>query len=207
MTNQLDTAQPPPVKILISGPFGVGKTTLVAAVSEIRPLRTEAEMTKVSEPVDVLTRDTAKSTTTVVMDFGRLTLPELTVYLFGTPGQSRFRYLWEEVAYGAVGAVVLADTSHLEACFDAVDFYEQRGVPFVVAINCFYGQQDHDQTEVAKALELDPDVPLVFCDARERQSVKDVLITLVKTALKQHREAPSPPAPRSPGSMVDSTSS
>ncbi|WP_372349935.1 ATP/GTP-binding protein [Streptomyces sp. KL116D] len=169
------------LKILVAGGFGVGKTTLVGSVSEIRPLRTEERLTAASVPHDDLTGVTAKRTTTVAMDFGRITLHDrLALYLFGTPGQDRFWFLWDELATGALGAVVLADTRRLADCFAAVDYFEHRAIPFVVAVNCFDGVRDHTAPQVARALDLDPRVPVVLCDARERASGKDVLLTLVE---------------------------
>ena len=172
------------VKIVVAGGFGVGKTTFVGAVSEIEPLRTEALMTEASAPVDDLTMLTDKTTTTVAMDFGRITLAEdLVLYLFGTPGQNRFWFMWDDITRGAIGAVVLVDTRRLADCFGAVDYVEQRGIPFVVALNAFDGVLLHDVDEVREALELDSEVPFVVTDARERESVKNVLVTLVEHAM------------------------
>ena len=169
------------LKILIAGGFGVGKTTLVGAVSEIRPLQTEEVLTDAGIGTDDLSGVEGKNTTTVAMDFGRITINEdLQVYLFGTPGQDRFWFLWDELAFGALGAVVLADTRRLADCFPSVDYFEQRGTPFVVGVNCFDGAQRFSPDSVRKALDLDPDVPVVLCDARSRQSGKDVLISLVE---------------------------
>ena len=164
------------VKIVVAGGFGVGKTTLVGAVSEIEPLRTEALMTEASAPVDDLTMLPDKTTTTVAMDFGRITLAEdLVLYLFGTPGQNRFWFMWDDITRGAIGAVVLVDTRRLADCFGAVDYVEQRGIPFIVALNAFDGILLHDVDEVREALQLGSEVPFVVTDARERESVKDVL--------------------------------
>jgi signal recognition particle receptor subunit beta len=172
------------VKIVVAGGFGVGKTTLVGAVSEIEPLRTEALMTEASAPVDDLTMLPDKTTTTVAMDFGRITLAEdLVLYLFGTPGQNRFWFMWDDITRGAIGAVVLVDTRRLADCFGAVDYVEQRGIPFIVALNAFDGILLHDADEVREALQLGPEVPFVVTDARERESVKDVLVTLVEHAM------------------------
>jgi uncharacterized protein len=172
------------VKIVVAGGFGVGKTTLVGAVSEIEPLRTEALMTEASAPVDALTMLPDKTTTTVAMDFGRITLAEdLVLYLFGTPGQDRFWFMWDDITRGAIGAVVLVDTRRLADCFGAVDYVEQRGIPFIVALNAFDGILLHDADEVREALQLGPEVPFVVTDARERESVKNVLVTLVEHAM------------------------
>ncbi|MFF3061014.1 ATP/GTP-binding protein [Streptomyces sp. NPDC057909] len=176
--------EPVTLKILVAGGFGVGKTTLVGAVSEIRPLRTEERLTEAGRPVDDTVGVEAKTTTTVAMDFGRITLREdLVLYLFGTPGQDRFWFLWDELAQGALGAVVLADTRRLEDCFAAVDYFEQREIPFTVAVNCFEGADRFPTRTVQAALDLDPEVPVLMCDARDRSSVRDVLVTVVEHAL------------------------
>ncbi|MFI6443964.1 GTP-binding protein [Kitasatospora sp. NPDC050543] len=175
------------LKILVAGGFGVGKTTLVGSVSEIRPLRTEEQLTEAGRGVDDTGGVEQKTTTTVAMDFGRITIRQgLSVYLFGTPGQDRFWFLWDELAQGALGAVVLADTRRLTDCFPAVDFFEHRGIPFVVAVNRFAGTRDFRPEEVSRALDLDRDTPVVLCDARRRTSGKDVLITLVEHAGRVH---------------------
>ncbi|MFD5495947.1 ATP/GTP-binding protein [Streptomyces sp. NPDC001812] len=178
--------EPVTLKILVAGGFGVGKTTLVGAVSEIRPLRTEELLTEAGRPVDDLSGVEAKNTTTVAMDFGRITLREdLVLYLFGTPGQERFWFMWDELAEGALGAVVLADTRRLEDCFAAVDYFERRSIPFLVGVNCFEGAPRHPVEDVRRALDLDAHVPLVMGDARDRESVKEVLIGVVQHAMAQ----------------------
>ncbi|SDX92076.1 Signal recognition particle receptor subunit beta, a GTPase [Micromonospora pattaloongensis] len=182
------------LKILVAGGFGAGKTTMVGAVSEIRPLQTEEVLTAASVDTDDISGVEAKSTTTVAMDFGRITInDEVLVYLFGTPGQDRFWFLWDELAYGALGAVVLADTRRLADCFPSVDYFERRGTPFVVGVNCFDGAQRYSPESVRAALDLDPDVPVLLCDARERESGKQLLIALVEH-VAQRRGDPVPAA-------------
>jgi signal recognition particle receptor subunit beta len=172
------------IKILLAGGFGVGKTTLVGAVSEIRPLRTEELLTETSARVDSTVGVERKTTTTVAMDFGRITLREdLVLYLFGTPGQERFWFMWDELALGALGAVVLADTRRLADCFPAIDYFERRDIPFIVALNNFDGARRYDTDDVRIALDLDPGLPIVACDARSRESAKEVLISLVEHVL------------------------
>ncbi|MEU5531501.1 ATP/GTP-binding protein [Micromonospora chersina] len=180
---------PTAIKILIAGGFGVGKTTLVGAVSETKPLRTEEVLTETGIGIDDLAGVEEKTTTTVAMDFGRITLSDdLVLYLFGTPGQDRFWFVWDELALGAIGAVVLADTRRLADCFPSIDYFEGRGTPFVVAVNCFEGARQFRLDEVQGALDLDPEVPVVLCDARKRESVKEVLITLLEYAMKLREE-------------------
>jgi signal recognition particle receptor subunit beta len=171
-------------KIMVAGGLGVGKTTLIGVVSEISPLRTEAVMTSASTAVDDLTHVPGKTTTTVAMDFGRITLDEdLVLYLFGTPGQERFWFMWDDLVRGTIGAVVLVDTRRLADSFPAVDYFENSGLPFLVAINTFDGKQSHTADEVREALRLNPRTPIVTTDARQRHSAKSALITLIEHAM------------------------
>jgi signal recognition particle receptor subunit beta len=173
------------LKVLIAGGFGVGKTTLVGSVSEIRPLSTEEALSEFGTPVDILTGVENKSSTTVALDFGRITIrDDLTVYLFGTPGQERFWFMWDELASGAIGAVALADTRRLADCFPSVDFFESRQIPFILAVNCFDGAPRYHEEDVRAAVDLDSFVPVIMCDARQRSSSKEVLIALVEHSLR-----------------------
>jgi uncharacterized protein len=177
---------PQSVKILVAGGFGVGKTTMVGSVSEIPPLTTEELLTEAGESVDDLAGIEGKTTTTVALDFGRITIsPRIVLYLFGTPGQDRFWFMWDELARGAVGAIVLIDTRRLESSFASVDFFERRRIPFIVGLNCFDGQRLHDVEEVRQALAIDPAVPIVPCDARDRDSSKLILIKFLEHAMRR----------------------
>src|SRR5260370_39029975 len=172
------------IHILIAGGFGVGKTTLVSAVGGIRPLRTEEPLSAPGAQSDLLEGVEQKTTTTVAMDLGRITIrDDLLIYLFGPPGQDRFWFMWDELALGALGAVVLADTRRLADCFPSVDYFEQRGTPFVVGVNCFDGARHFDPEDIRAALDLDPDVPIICCDARAQASGKTFLIALAEHAI------------------------
>ncbi|WP_020669949.1 GTP-binding protein [Amycolatopsis nigrescens] len=173
-------------KIVVAGGFGAGKTTLVGAVSEIDPLTTEASMTEASVSVDDVSATPNKTTTTVAMDFGRISLDsDLVLYVFGTPGQHRFWFMWDDLALGAIGAVVLVDTRRLSDAFASIDFFENRRLPYVVAINCFDRLLHHQIDDVRHALTISPSVPIMACDARQRESAKQVLISVVQHAISR----------------------
>jgi len=189
-------AVPIAIKILIAGGFGAGKTTLVSSLTEIRPLRTEEDLSAPSAQIDLTDGVESKTTTTVAMDFGRISIrSDLVVYLFGTPGQQRFWFMWDELAIGALGAVVLADTRRLADSFPAVDYFEQRNTPFVVAVNCFDGARQFAPEIVRSALSLNYDVPVVLCDARQRASCRDALVTLVEHAIQRLSSTPDALSP------------
>lgn len=169
-------------KILVAGGFGAGKTTLVSAISEVRPLFTEEPLTAASVSRDNLAGLPGKTTTTVALDYGRITISDqLVLYLFGVPGQERFWFMWDELAYGALGAVVLADVRRLDDSFPSVSYFEKQDLPFIVAVNCFDDAPSYDPAEIRLALDLDEDVPLILCDARDRGSVQAALICLVES--------------------------
>ena len=174
------------VKIVVGGGFGAGKTTFVGSVSEIMPLTTEAVMTEASVGIDNLDATPRKQTTTVAMDFGRVSLDQdLVLYLFGTPGQERFWFMWDDLVRGAIGAVVLTDTRRLADSFSPIDFFEDRGLPYVIGLNCFDGKETHGVDEVRDALAIADTIPIVRCDARDRESVKNTLITMVEYSMKR----------------------
>ena len=191
----LPLSQPSPIsaKIVISGGFGVGKTTLVSTISEITPLRTEADMTTAGLGVDDREFTANKITTTVALDFGRVTInDDLRLYLFGTPGQERFGFMWDDLIKGALGALVLIDTRRMEACYLSIDYYESKNIPFIVAVNQFEGGPVHRLDQVRSALDLEPGVPILRFDARDKESVKTILIRLLDVLLVRTRRVDQP---------------